>query len=89
MDTGTITHGGVKYVRLEKLAYGHHSDGTSRKKLFYDVYVFTDGIPHVFAKGGKVLRSEGEADFIRKKLRSGLLYAVEGDALENHSIFLK
>lgn len=84
-----IEHHGEKYVCLEKLAYGHHCDGTYRKKLFHDVYVVHDEIPFLFVRGGKVLRSEQEADFIRNKLGAGLLYALEKYTKENHSQYWK
>lgn len=84
-----VIYQGYKYVRLEKLAYGHQSDGTSRKKLFHDVYVLHDGIPAVFVRGCTVLRSQQEADFIREKLKLGLLYALEKYTTENHSSYWK
>lgn len=82
-----VIYEGYKYVRLDKLAYGHPSDGTFRKKLFHDVYAFHDGRPILFAAGEKVLRSQQEEHFIRNKLKSGLLYALEKHTMENHSSY--
>jgi len=87
VDRTNICVNGVNYVCLERLAYEHHSDGTSRKKLCHNVYLFHDGKPALFMEGHKVLRSEGEIVFIRGKLKAGLLYAIEEDAQKNHSSY--